>query len=88
MVKNYWVGSPAVAKWVKNLTAVVEVQVQFPAWCLGLRDPALLQLWHRSQLWLTFNAWPGNFHMPQAQAFKKERERLGAGDRDEEIEKH
>ena len=66
MVKNNWVGSPAVAKWVKNLSAVVQVPVQFPAWCLGLRDPALPQLWHRSQLWLTFNPWPGNFYMPQA----------------------
>ena len=25
-----------------------------------VRDPALPQLWHRSQLWLTSDPWPGN----------------------------
>ena len=24
-----------------------------------VKDPALLQLWRRSQLWLGFNPWPG-----------------------------
>ena len=41
------------APWVKNLTAAVwvtvEVQVQCLAQCSGLKDPALLQLWHRSK---------------------------------------
>ena len=26
-------------------------------------DPALQQLWHRSQLQFGFDPWPGNFHM-------------------------
>ena len=26
---------------------------------------ALPQLWYRSQLWLRFSPWPGNFHMLQ-----------------------
>ena len=30
-----------------------------------VKDPALLQLWHGSQLWLRFTFWPRNFHMPQ-----------------------
>ena len=55
------------AQWVKNLTALVqvteEVQVQSPAWNSGLKDPVLLQLWHRLQLQLRFNPWPENFHM-------------------------
>ena len=38
-------------QWVKNLTAAaqaaVEVQVQSPAQRSGLKDLALLQLWHR-----------------------------------------
>ena len=50
--------SPLV-QWVKNLTAAalvtVEVQVQSLACCRGLKDLALLQLWHRSQLWLRFS---------------------------------
>ena len=29
----------------------------------GVKDPMLLQLWHRSQLRLRFSPWPGNFHM-------------------------
>ena len=39
---------PAVAQWVKNLTAAAQVaaesQVWSPAWHSGLKDPALLQL--------------------------------------------
>ena len=49
------------AQWVKNLIAAVqvtvEVQVQFLAWCSGLKDPMLLQLW------LRFNPRLRNFHM-------------------------
>ena len=30
---------------------------------LWVKDPALLQLWSRSKLWLGFDPQPGNFHM-------------------------
>ena len=30
-----------------------------------VKDPALLQMWHRSPLWFVFDPWPGNFHVPQ-----------------------
>ena len=56
------------AQWVRNLTAeaqvTVELWVQSLAWCSGLKDPALPRLWYRSQLWLRFSPWHGNFHMP------------------------
>ena len=49
------------ALWAKNLTAVagvaVEVRVPSLAQLSGLKDLALLQLW------LSFNPWPGNFHV-------------------------
>ena len=32
-----------------------------------VKDQELLQLWQRSQLWLRFDPWPRNFHMPQVQ---------------------
>ena len=35
-----------------------------------IKDPDLLQLWCRLQLWLIFNPWPGYFHMPRAQLKK------------------
>ena len=35
-----------------------------------VKDPALLQLWHRSKLWLGFDPSPGNFHMFQGQPKK------------------
>ena len=64
------------AQWVKNLTAVawvtVEVQVQSPAHCSGLKDLALPQLWHRWQLQLKFNPGPENFCIPEAQLWRKE----------------
>ena len=57
------------AQWVKNLTTVAqitaEVRVQSPVWCSGLKDLALPQLQHRSQLQLEFSPWPGNFHVLQ-----------------------
>ena len=36
-----------------------------------VKDPAFLQLWHRSQLWLSFDPWPENLHMLQVQPKKK-----------------
>ena len=47
-------GLPAVAQWVKNLTAgalvTAEAWVRSPAQHSGLKDLALPQLWCRSQL--------------------------------------
>ena len=57
----------AVAQRGKNLTAAArvtaEVWVQSLARHSGLKDLALPQLWHRSQLRLGFNPWARNFHM-------------------------
>ena len=56
------------AQWVKNLTTVARIAaaawVSFLAWSSGLKDLALPQLWFR------FNPWPRNFHMPQVQLLK------------------
>ena len=38
-----------------------------------VKDPALLQLWHRPQLWLGFDPWPGNFHTLQVWSKKKKK---------------
>ena len=75
MTKEYILGGPTVAQWIKNLTAVAQVtaeaQVQSPAWHSEFKDPAL------PQLQLEFNLWPGNFHMPWAGLKKKsERENI------------
>ena len=73
-------GIPTVAQWVENPTAVAwvatEVQVQSPAHCSGLKDLALTQLWHRWQLWLRCNPWPGNFHMLWVRPLKKRKEMI------------
>ena len=49
------------AQWVRNLNTVaqaaVEAQVQSLARHNGLKDLVL-------QLWVRFNPWPGNVHMP------------------------
>ena len=64
-------------QWVKNLTTAAqvtaEVWVQSLASCSALKDSALLQLKHRSQLWLRFNPWPRNFYMLQVQPPPKKR---------------
>ena len=40
------------------------MQVQFLAQCSGLKDPVLLQLRRRLQLWLGSDPWPGNTTCP------------------------
>ena len=41
-----------------------------------VKDLALLQLQHRSQLWLGFDPWPGNFHIPQVWLKKRKKKTL------------
>ena len=47
-----------------------------------VKDPALLLLWHRLQLWYRFNPWPRNFqchgcgHKKKKKKKKRERENL------------
>lgn len=52
---------PAMAQWVKDLTAATplaaEAQVQTLACCSGLNDPVLLHLQRR------FSPWTGHVHM-------------------------
>ena len=54
-----WVKNPNATAWITE-----EAWDRSPAQHSGLKDPALPQLWCRSQLWLGFNPWPRNFHMP------------------------
>ena len=67
------------ARWVKNWTAAaqvaIEAWVQSPVLCSRSKDLALLQMWNRSKLWLEFNPWSGNSHMPQVQPQKKKKKK-------------
>ena len=38
-----------------------------------VKDPVLPWFWYRSQLWLWFDPWPRNFHMPQVRPLKKKK---------------
>ena len=55
-----WIKSPAAAAQV-----AAEVQVPPLAWHSGLDGPALLQLWHESQLRCGFSPWAGNVPVPR-----------------------
>ena len=48
-----------------------EAWVPSLAQIMGLKDVVLLQMWHRMQLQLGFNPWPGNFHMLWVRTLKK-----------------
>ena len=61
-----WVKNPTAAAWV-----TVEVQVRSSAWCSGLKDPVLLQLW------LRFSLWPGTSMCGRC-GHKKKKKRRGA----------
>ena len=63
-----WVKNPKVADWVDT-----EARVRSLIWHCGLEDLALPQLWHRLQLWLRFDTYPGNFHMPLGGHKKKKK---------------
>ena len=73
-------GVPVVAKWVKNLTAglqfTVEVRVQSLAQDSGLKDLLLPQLQCKSQLWLRFHLWLGNFHILWVQPLKNNNNKI------------
>ena len=68
------------AHWVKNLTAASRVAMEAKVWslvpCSGLKKPVMLQLWHRSQLWLGFNPCPKNFHMLHVWPLRKKKKDL------------
>ena len=71
-----WVKTPTVAAWVP-----VEEQVRSLPGHSGLKDLALLQLQHRTQLQLRFNPWPGTCvrhgcgHKKKKLKIKREREK-------------
>ena len=48
-----------------------KVIIGVPTVTQGVKDLALLQLWHRAQLQLGSDHWPRSFHMPQMQPKKK-----------------
>ena len=48
-----------------------------------VKDLALPQLWHRSQLWLGFHPWPRNFHVLQRYPEKKRKEKRKEKERKE-----
>ena len=70
------------AQWVKNLTAVAQVpaEVRVPSLAQRsrLKDPVLLQLWCRSQLWLGFSTWPPQ-ELPHAMGVALKRKEKGLG---------
>ena len=61
--KNHW-GGPAVAQWIQTPTTT-EVQVWSLVQGSGLKDCALPQLWHGSQLCLGDSALPQLWHRSQ-----------------------
>ena len=51
----------------------MEVLGLIPGLLQWIKDLVLLHVWCRLQLWLRFDPWPGNFHMPWG-FLKKEKE--------------
>ena len=41
-----------------------------------VKDLVFPQLWHRSQMQVGLDPWPGNFHMPQVPAEKKRKKKI------------
>ena len=66
-VNNLTAGYPAVVQWVNDLACLCGVSGLILSPRQWVKDPALLQLWHRLQMWLGFCPWPRNFHLPWVQ---------------------
>ena len=71
--RNDLEGVAAVAQWVNDLACLCGGMGLIPSPVWWGKGPVLLQLWHRSQMWLGFALWPGNFHMPLGQLKKKKK---------------
>ena len=68
-------GVPTVVWWFNYLACLCGGACSIPSPVGWVKDPALLQLWHRSQLWFRFDPWPRNFHMPQLWQKKKKKKK-------------
>ena len=49
--------------WVNDLAYCCGGTGSSPSPAQWVKDLVLPQVWRRSQLWLRFDPWPGNFHM-------------------------
>ena len=65
-------GVPTVVKWTEGRCCLCSSSSHFRG--IGsipslewVKDLVFPQLWHRSQLWLRFDPYPGNFHMLQVE---------------------
>ena len=63
-------GVPAMAQWVNALAHLCSAVGSIPGQAQCIKNLALPQLWHRSQMQFGFNPWSGNFHMPRVQPKK------------------
>ena len=59
MIKKRSTGVPAVAQWVNDPACPCREAASIPSPVQWVKDLALLCPWHRSQLQLRFNPWPG-----------------------------
>ena len=73
MVKVCVQGVPTKVQWVKDLACLCGGAGLIPSLAQWVKDPVLVQLCHRSQLWFRLDPWPGNFHMPWVSLEKKNR---------------
>ena len=51
------------ALWINDLAYLYGIASLIPDPVWWVKDPALLQLWHRSQMQLRISYWPRNSHM-------------------------
>ena len=58
-------------QWVNGLACLCGGTRSILGLVQWIKNLELLQLWHRSHLWLGFDPWPRNFHVPRRQLKKK-----------------
>ena len=66
---------PSEVQWVNDLACLCGGTSSIPGSAQRVKEPVLLQLWYRSQLWLGFSPWPRNFHMPPVQTKKEKKKK-------------
>ena len=76
LLKNLKIGVPTVAQWVNDPACLSGDAGLIPSQVQRVKEPALLELWCRFELWLRSDPQVENFHMPRRCQKRRKKKKL------------